>query len=86
MSNSTTLISLAAHAATLSAKGCQKVVGPNGAFLVFTDAKGEKLVTVPVGKRSQDASLSEYQILVADDGGFIATANQYETVDTMSFS
>jgi hypothetical protein len=85
MSNSVTLIALAAHAKTLKAKGCQKVMGPNGAFLVFTDAKGDKLATVPVGKRSQEAALSEYQILVAEDGGFIATANQYETVDTMSF-
>lgn len=66
-----------------------KVIGPNGAFLSASDAKGVQVCTIPVGKKSQGASLSEYRLLHTQDSTtgepmVVATASQYETAETMS--
>lgn len=66
-----------------------KVVGPNGAFLIGRDAKGVQVCTVPVGKKSQDASLAEYRLLhttneATGEPMVVATANKYEEQEVMS--
>lgn len=60
-----------------------KVVGPNGAFISYETKKGAKS-TLPVGKKSQGGSLSEYKVLITDDGQPIATMNNYSVEETLS--
>ena len=60
-----------------------KVVGPNGAFISYETKKGAK-ETLPVGKKSQAGTLSEYKVLIADDGQPIATMNDYSVEETLS--
>ena len=60
-----------------------KVVGPNGAFISYETKKGAKS-TLPVGKKSQEGSLSEYKVLITDDGQPIATMNNYSVEETLS--
>ncbi len=75
--------SLINHAKSIGGKSINKVVGPNGAFISITLADGTK-VTLPIGKKSQNSSIAEYSILVADDGGKIVTCNEYETAETLA--
>ena len=61
-----------------------KVNGPNGAFISLTLRDNTKM-TLPVGKRSQAGTISEYNILIASDTNqAIATVNHYEEVETFS--
>lgn len=60
-----------------------KVVGPNGAFISYETKDGAK-GTLPVGKKSQDGALAEYQVLVAEDGQPIATVNNYSVEETLA--
>jgi len=61
-----------------------KVIGPNGAFISYTKADGSKH-TLPVGKRSQNGTIAEYRILVAEDTKQeIATVNEYDAVETLT--
>jgi len=60
-----------------------KVVGPRGAFI--SAVKTDKSVsTFPIGKRSQNGTLQEYNVLLTDDGQAIATVNEYKSVQTIS--
>lgn len=66
-----------------NAKSVKKVTGPNGAFLSIIEKDGE-VTTMPIGKKSQDGTLSEYNVLIADeDGQAIATINNYQDGETM---
>ncbi len=64
------------------AKSVKKVTGPNGAFLSIIEKDGE-VTTMPIGKKSQDGTLSEYNVLISDDGQAIATINNYQDGETM---
>lgn len=66
----------------MKAVKASKVVGPNGAFISATTAKGDTF-TLPVGKKSQQGKLADYQIFEAEDGGIIATVNNYSTEETL---
>ena len=59
-----------------------KVVGPNGAFISYATKKGK--FTLPVGKKSQAGTLSEYKLLIADDGQAIATISDYSVEEELS--
>ncbi len=65
------------------AVSASKVVGPNGAFISCT--KEDKTVfTLPVGKKSQNGKLEEYNAFEAPDTKqIIATVNEYENVETI---
>jgi len=65
-----------------NAKSVKKVTGPNGAFLSIIEKDGE-VTTMPIGKKSQDGTLSEYNVLISDDGQAIATINNYQDGETM---
>jgi hypothetical protein len=75
-------ISLITHLKELGAKTAEKVVGPNGAFISYVMPDGTK-GTIPVGKKSQEGKLAEYNVFVADNGQPIATVNQYKAVDSI---
>ena len=81
--------SLVTYAKSIGAVKAEKVVGPNGAFISMTKADGSKS-TIPVGKKSQNGSLSEYKVLITDGsqgpaGQAIATVNEYSTAEEMVF-
>ena len=60
-----------------------KVVGPKGAFISAVKAD-KSVVTYPVGHRSQNGTLQEYNLLLTEDGQAIATVNEYKSVQTIS--
>ena len=64
------------------AKSVKKVTGPNGAFLSIVEKDGE-ITTMPIGKKSQDGTLSEYNVLIAEDGQAIATVSNYQDGESM---
>lgn len=59
-----------------------KVVGPMGAFISATKRDSSR-DTLPVGKRSQNGSLAQYNVLITEDGTAIATVNEYRQVETV---
>ena len=71
------------YAKGLGAKALDKVQGPNGAFISMTMSDGGKK-TLPVGRKSQNGTLREYNILVTEDGQAIATVNEYKTSESIS--
>jgi len=73
MENVTKLID---HAKAQGAVSIVKVKGPNGAFMSLLMADGSKK-TMPVGKKSQEGKLADYNVLITDDGVAIATTNNY---------
>ena len=76
----TTLIN---HLKSIGATSCSKVVGPNGAFISYITPQGKG--SLPIGKKSQEGSLSDYNILIAEDSGqAIATVNNYEEVESLA--
>ena len=75
-------ISLISHLKDLGAKTAEKVVGPNGAFISYEMPDGTK-GTLPVGKKSQEGKLAEYNVLIAENGQAIVTVNQYNVTDSM---
>ena len=65
-----------------------KVAGPNGAFLSITNADGTNS-TMPIGNKSKDGKLNEYNVLATADKLtgetiHIATVNAYETVESLA--
>ncbi len=64
------------------AKSVKKVTGPNGAFLSIVEKDGE-ITTMPIGKKSQDGTLSDYNVLIAEDGQAIATVSNYQDGESM---
>lgn len=77
-----TMPTLASYLKGEGAIKAEKVIGPNGAFISATKADGSKF-TLPVGKKSQDGSLKDYNVLITDEGAAIATVNQYESVESI---
>ena len=65
----------------LGATSARKVMGPNGAFISYTIAGKE--YTLPVGKKSQNGTLREYNVLRSEDGQLIATVNEYHDVESV---
>lgn len=55
------------------AKAINKVAGPNGAFISLEDAEGQRLMTLPIGKKSSNCPIQNLKIVVTDDGTNIAT-------------
>lgn len=89
------MVNLLDHLRSLGVLGAQKVVGPNGAFIsastnpdasVRLTAQDDMKFTLPIGKNSQDASLGEYNVLIAEDGQAIATVNNYTVEESISFA
>lgn len=64
------------HAKKLGAVSIVKIKGPNGAFMSLLMKDGTKQ-TMPVGKKSQEGKLADYNVLIADNGVAIATTNNY---------
>lgn len=64
------------------AKSASKVSGPNGAFISAVKEDGSTF-TLPVGKRSQEGSLADYNVLIAESGQAIATVNNYEVQESV---
>ena len=62
----------------------KKVVGPNGAFITLIGVEGTS--TLPVGKKSQSGKLSEYNILITDDGQAICTVNEYKEEEALELA
>ena len=58
------------------------VKGPNGAFISATKPDGSKS-TMPVGKKSQNGTIGEFNVLIADGGQAIATVNHYEAIESV---
>lgn len=75
-------ISLIEHLKNLGAKTAEKVVGPNGAFVSYVMPDGTK-GTLPIGKKSQEGKLADYNVLIAENGQAIATVNNYKSVDAV---
>lgn len=71
----------------LKEQGCitaSVVAGPNGKFISATKQNGDKL-TMPVGKKSQNGTLAEFNVLIAEDTKqAIATVNHYEEIETLA--
>lgn len=74
---------LTVYAKEQGAVSMQKIQGPNGAFISLSKQNGEKF-TIPVGKRSQNGSLKEYNILMTDDNVAIATVNEYKVAESVT--
>jgi hypothetical protein len=60
-----------------------KIIGANGAFISVEKADGSKF-TLPVGKKSQEGNLADYNVLITDDGQAIATMNTYQEVESVT--
>lgn len=70
----------------LKAQGAVKAVkvnGPNGAFISATKANNSSF-TLPIGKKSQEGKLSDYNVLIAENGTAIATVNNYEVAEEVT--
>ena len=70
----------------LKEQGCvtaQVVAGPNGKFISGIKADGSK-ITLPVGKKSQNGTLAEFNVLITEEGQAIATVNHYEVAESMA--
>ncbi len=67
---------------------CAKIKGPNGAFISYKKSDGT-VETIPVGKKSQEGELKDYQLAeIQDDNGdkmVVATVNNYTTEESLSF-
>jgi len=64
------------------------VKGPNGDFISATMADGQRF-TLPVGKRSQGGDMLKMNVIIAEDGGVIATMNNYietQSIDLLAVS
>ena len=62
------------------------VAGPNGKFITVLYKEGYSgKTTFPIGKNSQNGMLEEFNVLKTDDGAIIATINEYEDLEVMTF-
>jgi hypothetical protein len=62
------------------------VQGPNGKFIRVTYKEGfTGKLTYPVGGNSQNGKLHEFGVFTCDDGGIIATVNEYVSVEQVTF-
>ena len=77
MNNIKEQITMRAYAQTINATSAEIIAGPNGDFIVFT-LKDDTTTTLPVGGKSQGMDKpSQLEILCFQDGGAVATCNQY---------
>jgi len=60
----------------------EKVHGPRGNFISAVKEDGTKS-TFPIGKRSQEGDLRDYNVLQTAEGVAIATVNNYKVAQTM---
>ena len=66
------------------AKTATIVAGPNGKFISVIYKEGiEGRKHYPIGKKSQNGELRDFNVLKTDDGMYIATVNEYEDLETM---
>lgn len=63
--------------------GIEKVIGPLGNFISFTKDKWKSRESMPIGKRSQNGRLADYNVLVTEDGTTIATVNEYKVGESL---
>ena len=63
--------------------GIEKVIGPLGNFISFTKDKWVTKESMPIGKRSQNGRLADYNVLVTEDGTAIATVNEYKVGESL---
>lgn len=70
------IVKLTDHLKAQGAISVVKVKGPNGAFMSITMKDGQKK-TMPIGKKSQEGTIKDYNVLITDDGVAIATTNNY---------
>ena len=75
------MATLIEYAKEQGASSIKKINGPNGAFI--TMKIGDEDITLPIGGKSQEGKLSEYNILITDDGQAIATVNLYEEEESL---
>ena len=68
----------------LGASSCRLVSGPNGRFVSYT-VNGTQS-TLPVGGKSQNGTLAEFNVLITEDGTAIATVNHYEQVEELELA
>ena len=68
----------------LGASSVRLVSGPNGRFISYTI--NGKQSTLPVGGKSQNGTLAEFNVLITDDGQPIATVNHYEQVEELELA
>jgi hypothetical protein len=62
------------------------VAGPNGKFISVLYKEGADVgapKTFPIGKKSQNGELRQFNALACDDGTVIATINSYEELDSV---
>ena len=68
----------------LGASTARLVSGPNGRFVSYTiDGKQS---TLPVGGKSQNGTLAEFNAFELEDGTVIATVNHYEQVEEVELA
>ena len=81
------IISITDYAKSVDARRCDLITnGPNGNWLSFVGAEGKQVSSLPVGGKSQDCSEPlRFSILCFDDGGQVATANQYTVSGSCTF-
>mgnify|MGYP003665140204 FL=1 len=75
-------MTLIEHLKAAKAKKVTKVTGPNGAFLSIV-GKDDKVFTMPVGKKSQEGAIADYNVLISEDGQAIATINNCNDEESM---
>ena len=74
------------YAGSINAISAEIIAGPNGDFIVF-NLKSGLTSTLPVGKRSQGMDKpSELEVLTFEDGGAVATVNQYVAKGVENFA
>ena len=66
------------------ASSCRLVSGPNGRFVSYTI--GTEQLTLPVGGKSQNGTLAEFNAFTTADGTVIATVNHYEQVEELELA
>lgn len=61
------------------------VAGPNGKFIsvLYKEGATPGPKNFPIGKKSQNGELSQFNALCCEDGAVIATVNQYEDLESM---
>ena len=73
------IISITDYAKSVGARRCDIITnGPKGNWLSFVGAEGKQVSSLPVGGKSQDCREPlSFSILCFEDGGQVATANNY---------
>jgi len=86
MNNIEKQITMSEYAKSINAINGEIVAGPNGDFISFT-LKSGNTATIPVGGNSQGMdSPIELEVLIFEDGGAVATVNQYVGKGVVSFA